>query len=175
MKNITETYIPDFIIRKADRSDVPLILSFIRELAEYEKLLDEVTATESQLAETLYGENPTAEVVIGEYKNSPVGFALFFHNYSTFLGKPGLYLEDLYIKPEHRGVGLGKAMLSFLASLAVERKCGRFEWWVLDWNKPAIDFYKKIGAEPMSEWTVQRVTGDALIKLAENFGKIEPE
>jgi len=171
MKAITETYIPDFLIRKAKAADSGLILQFIRELAEYEKLLHEVTASAEQISETLFGVNPTAEVIIGEYKDTPVGFALFFHNYSTFLGKPGLYLEDLYIKSEYRGYGFGKAMLSFLAAVAVERKCGRFEWWVLDWNTPAIDFYRTIGAEPMSEWTVQRVAGDALKRLAEHFNK----
>ena len=171
MKEIVQTHIPEFYIRKAHKKDAALILSFIRELAEYEKLLHEVTATESQLDETLFGDKPTAEVVIGEFKGQPVGFALFFHNYSTFLGKPGLYLEDLYIKPEHRGSGLGKAMLSYLATVALERKCGRVEWWVLDWNSQAIEFYRKIGAEPMSEWTVQRVTGDALKILAESFTK----
>jgi GNAT superfamily N-acetyltransferase len=171
MKDTTETYITDFFIRKANEKDAALVLSFIRELAEYEKLLEEVIATEAQLQEMLSGSNRTAEVVIGEYKSSPVGYALYFHNYSTFIGKPGLYLEDLYIKPAYRGLGLGKAMLSYLACVAVERNCGRFECWVLDWNKPAIDFYRRIGAEPMTDWTVQRVTGDALVKLADHFRK----
>lgn len=153
-------------IRQATETDVPLILQFICELAEYEQLRHEVSASEADLRATLFGEKPSAEVLIAEYQAKPVGFALFFHNYSTFLAKPGLYLEDLYIKPEFRSKGFGKQMLSHLAKIAVDRNCGRFEWWVLDWNKPAIEFYKKIGAIPMSEWTVQRVTGEALIKLA---------
>ena len=165
----TPTTVPDFVIRSASNADVPLILSFIRELAEFEKLSHEVVATEEALRATLFGERPAAEVRIGELQGKPVAFALFFHNYSTFLGKPGLYLEDLYVKPECRGKGLGKVMLSYLAKVAVERNCGRFEWWVLDWNTPAIDFYTKIGAVPMSEWTVQRVTGEALTKLAGEF------
>ncbi|MFA9440743.1 N-acetyltransferase family protein [Uliginosibacterium sp. sgz301328] len=167
MSDITATPVAGFAIRKAVAEDVSLILRFIRELAEYEQLLDEVKADEAQLARTLFGEHPTAEVLIGEYRNEPAGFALFFHNYSTFLAKPGLYLEDLYIRRELRGLGLGKAMLAHLASIAVARDCGRFEWSGLDWNRQAIDFYRKLGAEPMDEWTVQRVTGHALHKLAE--------
>lgn len=157
-------------IRKAKVSDVSIILGFIRELAEYEKLLDQVVATEESLKETLFGKKPFAEVIIGEVNSQPVAFAIFFHNYSTFLGKPGLYLEDLYVKPEWRGHGFGKIMLSYLAKIAVERNCGRMEWWVLDWNEPAIEFYKKIGARPMSEWTVQRLEGDSLKKLAKELG-----
>lgn len=160
---------PHFTLRKATREDVPLILSFIRELAEYEKLAHEVQASEQDLLSSLFGETPAAEVVIGEYAGEAVAFALFFHNYSTFLGKAGLYLEDLYVRPTMRGKGLGKLMLSYLAHLALERNCGRFEWWVLDWNTPAIEFYRGIGAQPMDEWTVQRVTGEALQKLAANF------
>lgn len=159
-----------FEIRKANVSDVSIILGFIRELAEYEKLLDQVVATEESLKETLFGKKPFAEVIIGEVNSQPVAFAIFFHNYSTFLGKPGLYLEDLYVKQEWRGHGFGKIMLSYLAKIAVERNCGRMEWWVLDWNEPAIEFYKKIGARPMSEWTVQRLEGDSLKKLAKELG-----
>lgn len=155
-----------FTIKFATVNDVSLILQFIKELATYEKLLDEVVATEALLSETLFGEKKNAEVIIGYYENVPVAFALFFHNYSTFLGRPGIYLEDLYVKPEMRGKGIGKKMLAYLAKLTKERKCGRLEWWVLDWNKPAIDFYKSIGAKPMDEWTVHRVTGKALDELA---------
>lgn len=149
--------------------DVPLILAFIKELAAFEKLLHEVTATEAILKSTLFGENPGAEVIIGYLDEKPVSFALFFHNFSTFLGKPGLYLEDLYVKPEARGNGIGKKMLSHLARIALDRNCGRLEWWVLDWNQQAIDFYRNIGAVPMDEWTVQRVTGEALMALARQY------
>ena len=145
-------------------------MSFIKELAEYEKLSSEVIATEEILTESLFGErSSSAEVVIGYYKKKPVAFALFFHNFSTFLGKPGLYLEDLFVNPEMRGKGIGKVLISYLACLAKERGCGRFEWWVLDWNKPAIQFYQSIGARPMDEWTVQRVDGEALDQLAAEF------
>ncbi len=157
----------DANIKSATIEDIPLILTFIKELAEFEKLLDEVTATEEILRETLFGDNPKAEVIIAYCDNNPVGFALFFHNFSTFLGKPGIYLEDLYVKPEIRGRGVGKKMLQYLAQLTLERNCGRLEWWVLDWNQQAIDFYRSIGAIAMDEWTVQRVTGDALKKLAQ--------
>ena len=150
----------------ATEDDVPLILSFIRELAEYEKLSHEVVATEGVLRESLFGERTGAEVVICYYEGSPAGFALFFHNFSTFLGRPGLYLEDLYVKPEMRGRGLGRALLVHLAGIAKERGCGRMEWSVLDWNEPAIKLYKGIGATPMDEWTVYRVTGEALEDLA---------
>ena len=159
-----------FKIRKAKEADVSVILGFIRELAEYEKLLDQVVATEESLKDTLFGERPFAEVIIGELNSKPIGFALFFHNYSSFHGKPGLYLEDLYVQPNYRGHGYGKILLSYLAKLAVERNCGRFEWSVLDWNEPAIQFYKKIGAKPMSEWTIQRLDGAALEKLANELG-----
>lgn len=154
-----------FKIRFATIKDVSLILEFIRDLADYENMLHEVVATEEVLIESLF-ERKMAEVVIGEYKNKPVAFALFFHNFSTFLGRPGIYLEDLYVKPEMRGKGIGKVMLSFLAKLAIERKCGRLEWWCLDWNEPSIHFYKQLGAVPMDEWTVFRVYGEALKKLA---------
>lgn len=157
----------DFIIREATKEDCGLILDFIKQLAEYEKLAHEVVTDVATLEKNLFGKSPYAKVVIGEYKSKPVSFALYFHNFSTFLGKPGLYLEDLYVKPEMRGKGLGKIMLAYLAKTAIDLGCGRFEWWVLDWNKPAIDFYKSLGAEPMDDWTVNRVTGDKLLKLAE--------
>ncbi|CZG15800.1 GNAT family N-acetyltransferase [Legionella pneumophila serogroup 1] len=160
---------PNFKIRFAILSDVPLILQFIKELAEYEQLLHEVVATEDILQETLFGPKSHAEVVIGYLEEKPVSFALFFHNFSTFLGRPGIYLEDLYVRPEARGQGIGKMMLSYLAALAKNRKCGRLEWWVLDWNETAINFYKSIGAKPMDEWTVYRVTGQALDNLANGF------
>lgn len=154
-------------IRQAKPDDVSLILDFIIKLAEYEKLAHEVIATKEQLSKTLFGDKAYAEVVIAEYDNVPVGFALYFYNYSTFLGLPGLYLEDLYVVPEARGKRIGKALLVHLAQIAVSNNCGRFEWWVLDWNKPAIDFYRSIGAKGMDEWTVQRVDGDALQALAQ--------
>jgi GNAT superfamily N-acetyltransferase len=154
-----------FEIREAREADVPLVMQFIRELAEYEKLAHEVKAAEADLRRTLFGDKPGAEVLIGEFRGEPVAFALFFHNYSTFLAKPGLYLEDLFVRPSARGHGLGQAMLAHLARLALERGCGRFEWWCLDWNKSAIGFYEKLGAEPMSDWTVYRMTGKALEKL----------
>lgn len=165
-----KTKLDKFTIRDATEADVGLILSFIKELAEYEKLLHEVVATEETLRESLFGSRQVAEVIIGEWAERPVAFALFFHNFSTFLGRPGIYLEDLYVKPEMRGKGIGKIMLAYLARLAEERNCGRLEWWVLDWNEPAIKFYRAIGAEPMDEWTVQRVAGKALKKLAAEFG-----
>ena len=156
----------DFEIKPARPDDVPLILWFIKELAVYEKMADQVVATEEGLRETLFGERPGAEVIFAYSRGEAVGFALFFHNYSTFLGQRGLYLEDLYVKPEFRGHGFGRALLSHLAKIAKERKCGRLEWWVLDWNEPAIKFYRSLGAAPMDEWTVYRVTGEALDKLA---------
>ncbi|MFA5575687.1 MAG: GNAT family N-acetyltransferase [Tissierellaceae bacterium] len=162
------TYKEDFTIRFADESDLGLILDFIKELADYEKLLHEVVATEEILRESLFVRK-AAEVIIGEYKGEAVGFALFFHNFSTFLGRPGIYLEDLYVRPEMRGKGYGKLLLAFLARLAKERNCGRFEWWCIDWNQPSIDFYKSIGAVAMDEWTVYRVTGKALDDLADEF------
>jgi GNAT superfamily N-acetyltransferase len=164
-----KTHIPGFVLREAVQSDIPLILSYIRDLAKYEKLAHEVTATEEVLRESLFGDRKVAEVILGFYQNMPVSFALFFHNFSTFLGRPGIYLEDLFVKREMRGKGFGRIMLAYLASLARERNCGRFEWWVLDWNKPALKLYKSIGAIPMSDWTVQRLEGDALEKLAEEF------
>jgi GNAT superfamily N-acetyltransferase len=153
-------------IRSAAVDDVPLILRFIRGLAEYEKLAHEVIATEEGLRKTLFGERPYAECLIANLGGTPVGFALFFHNYSTFLGKPGIYLEDLFVDPAARGHGVGEKLLARLAQLAIERDCGRLEWWVLDWNEPALAFYRKLGALPMDEWTVHRVTGSALEALA---------
>jgi GNAT superfamily N-acetyltransferase len=153
-------------IRPAVEDDVPLVVRFIRGLAEYEKLLHECHATEERVRESLFGARPDAEVVIAEVDGAPAGFALFFHNYSTFLARRGLYLEDLFVLPEHRGAGVGRALLAHLARIAVERGCGRLEWWVLDWNEPAIRFYESLGAVPMDEWTVYRVTGDALTRLA---------
>jgi GNAT superfamily N-acetyltransferase len=161
----------DIKIRFATSSDVLLILQFIKELAEYEQLLNEVVATEEILQETLFGSKSHAEVIIGYIDEKPVSFALFFHNFSTFLGKPGIYLEDLYVKPEARGQGIGKIMLAYLAKLAKDRKCGRLEWWVLDWNETAIKFYKSIGAKAMDEWTVYRVTNQALDDLAASYKK----
>ena len=164
-----QTRIPGFVIRFAEEKDAALILRFIKGLAEYEKLSREVTATEEVLRETLFGSRQVAEVIIGEYRGDAVAFALFFHNYSTFLGRPGMYLEDLFVKPEMRSRGFGKALLAFLAKLATERKCGRVEWSVLDWNTPAIRFYQKLGAVTMDEWTVHRLTGEALARLAAEF------
>lgn len=155
------------VIRPATEGDAPLILALIRELAGYEKLAHEVTADEATLRRNLFGEGHRgAEAVIAEHGGEPAGFALFFHNFSTFLGRPGLYLEDLFVRPAFRGGGVGKALLAHLARVAKERGCGRLEWWVLDWNEPAIGFYRSIGAEAMDEWTVYRVTGEALDELA---------
>lgn len=153
-------------IRPATRADLPLIAQFIRDLAAYEKLSHEVRFDEAVLGDRLFGARPYAEVIIGEIDGTPQGFALFFHNFSTFEGRPGIYLEDLFVRPEARGSGLGKALLQHLAKLAVERDCARLEWWVLDWNEPSIGFYKGLGAKLMDEWTVMRVDGDALSQLA---------
>jgi GNAT superfamily N-acetyltransferase len=153
-------------IEPATPADVPTILQLVRELAQFERLLHEVTATEAQLREELFGPKPRAEVVMARIGEEVAGFALYFHNFSTFLGKAGLYLEDLYVREKFRGHGCGAALLQYLARLAVERRCGRFEWWVLNWNQRAIDFYKSLGAVAMDEWTVYRVTGDALTRLA---------
>ena len=155
-----------FEIRQATIGDVPLIFSFIKELAEYEKLSHEVVATEEILKDNLFGDKANAKVIIGELENIPVSFALYFHNFSTFLGRPGIYLEDLFVKPDARGKGIGLKMLSYLAYLAKEKNCGRLEWRVLDWNETAIGFYKRIGAKAMDEWTVYRVTGNDLDQLA---------
>jgi GNAT superfamily N-acetyltransferase len=153
-------------IRSATVDDVPLIRELIEGLAEYERLRDHCVATDALLRATLLGERPVAEVVIAEWNGTPAGFALFFHNYSTFLARPGIYLEDLFVRPEHRGHGIGKALLRHLASLAVTRGCGRLEWSVLDWNVDAIGFYRGLGALPQDDWTTYRVTGDALSQLA---------
>jgi GNAT superfamily N-acetyltransferase len=154
-------------IEPATPADVPIILQLIRELAEFERLLHEVQATEEQVREQLFGTRPAAEVVIARIQDEVAGFALFFPNFSTFLAKPGIYLEDLYVRQKFRGQGCGEALLRYLARTAVERGCGRLEWSVLDWNMRAIDFYKSLGSVPMEQWTVHRVTGDALTKLAE--------
>lgn len=153
-------------IRAATPADLPLIAQFIRDLADYEKLAHEVRFDEATLGEKLFGARPYAEVVIGEIDGAAQGFALFFHNFSTFEGRPGLYLEDLFVRPAARGSGLGKALLAHLATLCVERDCARLEWSVLDWNTPAIGFYQGLGARMMDEWTVMRVDGAALVGLA---------
>lgn len=154
------------LIREATLDDVPLIFDFIKKLAHYEKLEHEVVTTEKTLRENLFGERKVAEVILGYHDDKPVAFAIFFHNFSTFLGRPGIYLEDLFVNEDQRGNGFGKKMLIHLAQLAQKRGCGRFEWWVLDWNKSAVDFYQSLGAKSMSDWTVFRLTGDALEKLA---------
>lgn len=159
--------IPNFEIRAATNADVPVILSFIKKLADYERLSHEVVATEEFLDETLFGSPRTAEVAIGYFEQKPVGFVLFFHNYSTFLGRSGIYIEDLFVDEDFRRRGFGDALLRHVATLAKARRCGRLEWSVLDWNQPAINFYQKLGAVPMSEWTVFRVTGEALKRLAD--------
>jgi GNAT superfamily N-acetyltransferase len=153
-------------IRVAIEDDIPLILSLIKELAEYERLSHEVVATEELLRDSLFAQRRVAEVLIGDYGGDPVGFALFFHSFSTFLGQPGIYLEDLYVKPKYRGMGFGKTLLTRVAKLAKERGCGRLEWSVLDWNDPAIGFYKDMGAFPVSGWTLYRLTGETLDRLA---------
>lgn len=163
------TTIPALTLRLADATDVPTILAFIRALADYEKLLDMVVADEASLHQTLFGPTRYAEVVIADYQGTPAGFALFFHNYSTFLAKPGIYLEDLFVDPSLRGKGIGKALITYLATLAVERGCGRLEWSVLDWNQPAIDFYQSLGAVMLHDWRINRVTGDALHAMAAQF------
>ncbi|PRX34819.1 ribosomal protein S18 acetylase RimI-like enzyme [Orenia metallireducens] len=160
-----DTKSKDFKLRFAQKDDTGLILDFINALAEYENLSHEVVATEESLRESLFERN-VAEVIIGEYQDKAVSFALFFHNFSTFLGKPGIYLEDLFVKPAYRGKGFGKTMLSYLAKLAKERGCGRFEWACLDWNEPSIEFYQSVGAVALEEWSIYRVTGDALDQLA---------
>ncbi len=154
------------LIRPAEPADVPVIAGLIRGLARFEKLEDEVALTEELLAAGLFGPRPYAESILAEVEGHPAGFALFFHNFSTFLARPGLYLEDLFVVPEHRGLGIGRALLTHLARLAVERGCGRLEWSVLDWNQEAISFYERLGARANSEWTTYRVTGEALHRLA---------
>lgn len=155
----------DLQIRPVTVDDIPTVLTLIRELAEYERLLHEVVASEEMLRQALFGPRPVAECVIAHVAGRPAGFALFFHNFSTFLSRPGLYLEDLYVRPDHRGQGVGEALLRHLARLAVQRGCGRMEWSVLNWNKRAIEFYERMGAVGIKEWTVYRVTGEALTRL----------
>jgi GNAT superfamily N-acetyltransferase len=157
----------DIRLRSAEETDVPLILEFIRGLAEYEHLLDKVTATGESLTKYLFREKK-AETLIAEYRGKPAGFALFFHNFSTFVGKPGIYIEDLFVKPEFRGRGLGKAMLRHIAALAAEGDCGRLEWACLDWNEASIKFYRSRGAVPLDEWTTYRVTGEGIHSLAKS-------
>lgn len=154
-----------FTFRYAKRDDISLILQFIKYLAAYEKMINEVVADEKTLEEWIF-DKQKAEVIFAVVDDEEIGFALFFHNFSTFLGRAGIYLEDLFVKPEYRGKGYGKAILKKLAAIAVERGCGRLEWWCLDWNKPGIDFYLSLGAEPMDDWTVYRITGDTLSNLA---------
>jgi GNAT superfamily N-acetyltransferase len=153
-------------IAPANESDVPLILGFIRKLAEYEKLSHMVVATEADIHENVFGTNPVAEVLLAYWDGEPVGFALYFRNFSTFLGQAGIYLEDLFVEPEHRGKGIGKALLIRLAQIAIERGYGRLDWSVLDWNTPSIEFYRGLGAVPLDAWTAYRLTGDALSRLA---------
>jgi GNAT superfamily N-acetyltransferase len=155
-----------FIIRAAGEDDVPVILALIKELAEYENLSHEVEATDANIRQSLFGDRPLAEALIGEHQGVPISFALFFYNFSTFLGKAGIYLEDLYVKPQYRRNGFGRRMLAHIARLAKERNCGRFEWSVLDWNEPAIRTYDRLNARPMNEWILYRLTGEALNQLA---------
>jgi GNAT superfamily N-acetyltransferase len=169
MKNPNE-----FQIRPAQVEDVPVILQLIRDLATYERAPDEVTATEEQLTDVLFGERPAAEVLLAFERQSPVGFAVYFYNFSTWLGRAGLYLEDLFVKPEKRGKGYGRALLIELAKIARERECGRMEWAVLDWNEPAINFYRALGAKAMHEWTVFRLTRNGIAKLADS-GRVDQE
>jgi len=166
MNVIFKTDIEGFTLREAAAEDVPVLLSLIRELAVYEKMADQVTATEENMKVSLFGIRPGAEALLGELDGEPVAYAVYFHNYSTFAGRLGLYLEDVYVKPELRGKGMGKAILSYLARLAKERGCARFEWSVLDWNEPSIRFYRSLGAVSLDGWTVFRMTGEALDRLA---------
>ena len=160
----------NFMIRTGTDEDAPVIFSLIKELAEYEHLAHEVVASVDDIRRTLFGERPFAETLIGEYGGLPISFALFFYNFSTFIGKPGIYLEDLYVQPEHRSKGFGSKMLAHIAALARERNCGRFEWSVLNWNTPAIRTYEKLGATPMKEWILYRLNGEALDRLADKKG-----
>ena len=157
------------ILRKAVEKDIPLILNFIKALAEYEHMSDKVLASEETIRKTLFGETPYAEVILAELEKKAVGFALFFHNYSTFVSKPGLYLEDIFVYPDYRGKGIGKLMMKYLAKLAIEKDCGRFEWSCLTWNQPSLEFYKSLGAKTMDDWVTLRVDGKNLLKLAESF------
>jgi GNAT superfamily N-acetyltransferase len=156
------------VIRSATEQDVPVILDLIKQLADYERLADRVTATEQRLRDTLFSERPAAEVLLASLEGETVGFAVFFTNYSTFLAKPGLYLEDLFVKPHARGKGIGKALLARLAGIALERDCGRIDWSVLDWNEPSLRFYEALGAAPLTDWTTYRLTGESLAKLTRN-------
>jgi GNAT superfamily N-acetyltransferase len=160
--------LPEFAIRRATVADVGTILNLIRDLATYERAPDQVTATEQQLLDVLFGKKPAAEVLLAFQAEESVGFAVYFYNFSTWLGRPGLYLEDLFVRPEHRGKGYGHALLVELARIARDRGCGRMEWAVLDWNESAIEFYRKLGAKPMDEWTVFRLKADGIAKLAES-------
>ena len=160
----------DLVLRAATVADTPIILELVTALAEYERIADGLVATEERLRESLFGPSPEAEVVLAEVDGRSAGFAIFFHNYSTLLARKGIWLEDLFVRPEHRGRGIGRRLLEHLARLAVERGCGRLEWWVLDWNESAIRFYRSLGALPMDQWTVYRITGDALETLARNGG-----
>ena len=171
MTGIEPTDVPGVTLRFATAEDTPVILAMIRELADYERMSHEVFADVTRLRQSLFGERRVAEVLIAEKRREPVGFALFFHNFSTFVGRPGIYLEDLYVRPAARGSGIGKALLVRLARIAVERGCGRLEWAVLDWNEPAIGFYRRLGATAMDEWTVFRLTGAALEDLAKTGGR----
>ena len=164
---MTETERNDFSIRSATREDTALILQLIKELADYESMIDLVVATEETLEDSLFHKR-NAEVIIAEYQQKPIGYALFFHNFSTFLGRSGLYIEDIYIKPEMRGKGFGSNLLIYLSALAKERNCGRLEWCCLNWNEPSIKFYQQMGAIPMSDWTIFRLQGEALDKLADH-------
>ncbi len=166
--------LPVLTTRPATEADCGILLRLITELADYEQLTHEVVATEESLRHTLFGPNRAAEAMIGCVNGVPVGMAIFFQNYSTFLARPGLYLEDLYVQPAHRGVGLGKALIVALARLALERGCGRYEWTVLDWNTPAIEFYQSLGAEMKSDWRIMRVTGEALTRMAQIETAAEP-
>lgn len=168
VSKVIQTRINGFTLRFAEEKDTSTIFQMIKELAEYEKLLDRLEATEELLRETLFHRGVT-ETLIGEYKGNPVGYAIFFHNFSSFMGRLGIYIEDIYVKPELRGNGFGEALFTYIAKLAVERKCGRLEWSCLDWNVPSIAFYKKMGAVSMDEWTVYRLTGEKLAKMAGEF------
>jgi len=171
MTGIEPTDVPGVTLRFASAEDTPVILAMIRELADYERMSHEVVADVTRLRQSLFGERRVAEVLIAEKRGEPLGFALFFHNFSTFVGRPGIYLEDLYVRPAARGSGIGKALLVRLARIAVERGCGRLEWAVLDWNEPAIGFYRRLGATAMDEWTVFRLTGATLEDLAQTGGR----
>lgn len=169
MSDTISTKISDCYLRFAEKEDVSLILDFIKALAEYEEMADEVVATEALLEEKLFGDKAYAEVILAYYKGEPAGFALFFHNFSTFMGRPGIYLEDLFVKEKYRGQGLGTTLLSYLAKLAIERDCARLDWAVLDWNTPSIKFYKSLNAKHLDDWLTFRLTGDSLSEVAGKF------